>query len=78
MNQKVLSDEISVNDPWRARCLRLDECIGLLSPFENAWVDCFRETTYRYQCLTFTATQRSGSRGSGFITLNCSAHGANL
>ena len=34
MNQKVLSDEISVTDPWRARCIRLDDRVGLLSPVE--------------------------------------------
>jgi len=34
MNQKVLSDEISVTDPWRARCIGLDERVGLLSPVE--------------------------------------------
>jgi hypothetical protein len=25
----------------------LDECIGLFSSFENAWVDCFREADFR-------------------------------
>jgi len=26
--------------------LKLGECIGLLSSFENAWVDCFREADF--------------------------------
>ena len=36
----------------------LDECIGLYSSFENAWVDCFREADLSLLTAPFSMIPR--------------------